>query len=81
MMNMIGFTSRVLSSNMKCLTFSPGFVNNPLIVYITWAIGHFFDKKKAINYVKSFASYILGMISFMLSALLLGTIIDLIIKH
>lgn len=51
------------------------------IVYITWAIGHFFDKKKAINYVKSFASYILGMISFMLSALLLGTIIDLIIKH
>lgn len=51
------------------------------IAYCTWAIGQFFDKKKALNYVKAFASYILGMISFSLSALLMGTIIDLIIKH
>ena len=55
-----------------------GFVG---ITYCTWAIGQFFDKEKLLNYLKSFASYMLGMISFTLSALLLGTIIDLIIKH
>ncbi|HTN45959.1 MAG TPA: DUF3667 domain-containing protein [Flavipsychrobacter sp.] len=51
------------------------------IAYCTWAIGQFFDKKKPVNYVKAFASYMLGMISFGLSAFLLGTFIDLIIKH
>jgi predicted tellurium resistance membrane protein TerC len=50
------------------------------IAYLTWAIGQFFDKKKATSYVKAFASYILGMISFMVIAMLLGTSIDLIIK-
>ena len=50
------------------------------IAYCTWAIGQFFDKKKWINYVKSFASYVFGMISFMIVALLLGTIMDLVIK-
>ena len=50
------------------------------IAYCSWAIGHFFDKKKPINYLKAFASYILGMITSMLFALLLGTIIDFIIK-
>jgi hypothetical protein len=55
-----------------------GFVT---IIYLTWAIGQFFDKKKAVNYAKAFTSYMLGIISFSLSGLLLGTIIDLIIKH
>lgn len=50
-------------------------------IYIVWAIGQFFDKKKPINYVKSFASYILGFISFILSAILLGILIDVITKH
>jgi hypothetical protein len=49
--------------------------------YCTWAIGQFFDKKKPISYVKAFASYILGMTTFWLSAFLLGTLIDLITKH
>lgn len=49
--------------------------------YCTWAIGEFFDKRKVISYVKSFASYLLGMLTFWLSVFLLGTLIDLIIKH
>jgi hypothetical protein len=51
------------------------------IAYLTWAIGQFFDKKKAISYVKGFASYILGMISFMLIVILLGTSIDLLVNQ
>lgn len=51
------------------------------IVYCTWAIGQFFDKNKKINYFKAFVSYMLGMITFNLLALLTGTIIDLVLKH
>jgi hypothetical protein len=50
------------------------------VVYASWAIGQFFDKTKAVNYFKAFASYLLGMITFMLSAVLLGTVIDMVVK-
>ena len=50
-------------------------------IYSAWAIGQFFDKHKMINYVKSFFAYLLGFISFGIAALLLGTGLDLIIKH
>jgi energy-converting hydrogenase Eha subunit C len=50
------------------------------IVYCTWAIGQFFDRKKPLNYFKAFASYTVGMITFMIAAILLGVSIDLIIK-
>jgi hypothetical protein len=48
--------------------------------YCAWAIAQFYDKKRPVNYVKSFASYMLGMVSFMLLAIVLGTFIDFI-KH
>ena len=51
------------------------------LTYCTWAIGQFFDKKRSVNFAKAFASYMLGMITFMLTAVLLGAFIDLIIKH
>lgn len=51
------------------------------LVYTTWAIGHFFGKNKISNYVKAFFAYILGMLTFTLTALLLGRLIDFIIKH
>ena len=50
-------------------------------VYTTWAVGHFFGKDKISNYVKAFFAYILGMLTFTAAAILLGTLIDLIIKH
>lgn len=46
------------------------------IAYLTWAIGQFFDKKKASGYIKALIAYLLGMITFSASALLLGFLID-----
>jgi hypothetical protein len=46
------------------------------ITYITWAIGQFFERKKISSYLKALAAYILGMITFSASALLLGFLID-----
>jgi len=49
-------------------------------VYAAWAIGQFFDKSKFSNYVKAFSAYFLGFLSFSIIAVLIGTIIDWIIK-
>lgn len=49
-------------------------------IYSTWAIAQFFNKKKFLNYLKAFGAYVLGFISFAVVALILGTLIDLIIK-
>lgn len=50
-------------------------------IYTTWAIGHFFGKKKFINYIKALTSYILGMILFSFSAIFLAILISLITKQ
>jgi len=50
-------------------------------VYTTWAIGEFYEKGKVINYVKAFFAYILGMLTFSLTAIIIGIVTDLIIKH
>lgn len=49
-------------------------------IYSAWAMGQFFDKSKFSNYVKAFLSYFLGFLTFSIAAVLLGTVIDLIIK-
>ncbi len=51
------------------------------LVYSIWAIGQFFDKKKAVNYFKAFGAYMLGFLTFALTAVLVGTLIDVVIKH
>jgi len=50
-------------------------------IYTTWAIGQFYDKRKTSSYIKAFFAYILGMITFSLTIILIGAIIDLVIKH
>lgn len=50
-------------------------------VYTTWAIGQFYGKRKIINYLKAFFAYLLGMITFMLAAILIGMLTDLIFKN
>lgn len=50
-------------------------------VYISWAIGQFFDGRKIISYIKALAAYALEMGTFLLLAGLLGYLIDLIITH
>ena len=49
-------------------------------LYSAWAIGQFFDKSKFSNYVKAFFSYFLGFATFSVTAVLIGALIDLIIK-
>ena len=49
-------------------------------IYTIYAIGQFFDKRKTINYVKAFISYLLGMITFTFVLVCIGIIIDLIKK-
>lgn len=49
--------------------------------YITWAIGQFFDRKKISSYVKALSAYLLGMLTSMITALLIGYLIDTIFKH
>lgn len=51
------------------------------IAYCLWAIGQFYEKKKKINYLKALFAYILGMITFWIFPVLIGTIIDLLNKH
>jgi hypothetical protein len=41
----------------------------------------FCDKKKAASYFEALASYFLGIISSILLAIAIGTVIDLLIKH
>lgn len=50
------------------------------LVYTSWAIGSFFDKNKKANYFKGVLSYLLGMITFFLAAIILGMGIDFISK-
>ncbi len=50
------------------------------IVYNTWAIGQFFDKKKVGSYIKALASYLLGMITFMLTGVFLGIAIETLMR-
>jgi hypothetical protein len=50
-------------------------------IYATWAIGQFFDKSKFLNYAKAFISYFLGFLTFSLTVILIGTLIDIMIKH
>jgi hypothetical protein len=49
-------------------------------IYSSWAIGHFFDKRKVLSYFKGFIAYILGMISFSFTLVLVGYLIDLMMK-
>lgn len=50
------------------------------IIYTSWAIGQFFEKKKKVNYLKGLVSYFLGMITFYALAVILGIGIDMISK-
>ena len=50
------------------------------ILYSSWGIGQFFGKKRKMNYLKGFISYMLGMVTFIITVALIGIILDWIIK-
>ena len=45
------------------------------IAYSTWAIGQFFDRKKKLNYLKGFLSYILGIMSSFAIFIVIGIVL------
>lgn len=47
-------------------------------LYLIWAIGQFFGKKKLINYIKSFAVIILGYTSYLFVFILIGYFLNLL---
>ena len=48
--------------------------------YCSWAIGHFYGNDKILNFAKAFFAYMLGLITFTASAILIRFLIDFIIK-
>jgi hypothetical protein len=51
------------------------------IIYGSWAIGQFFDKRKPMSYVKSLIAYLLGMFTFSMLILIIGVSIDYFFRH
>jgi len=50
-------------------------------LYAVWAVGQFFDRVKVSSYFKALAGYVLGMISFWVVPILIGTLIDVLSRH
>ncbi len=50
---------------------------NIVLIYAFWATGQFFNKRKVLNYLKAPISFILGLITFIIVALGIGLLIDL----
>ena len=46
------------------------------VLYISWSIGQFFTGNKLLNSLKGIMSYMLGLFTFALALLLLGSLID-----
>ncbi|AWG21512.1 hypothetical protein FFWV33_08205 [Flavobacterium faecale] len=52
-----------------------------IYIYMTWAIGQFFDKTKKVSYLKAFGATILGSITFVLAVVILSLLIYSVTKH
>ena len=50
------------------------------LIYCSWAIGQFFSSGKIASYLFAAIAYLLGMISFFMTAFLLGFLIDSLTK-
>lgn len=50
------------------------------VLYISWGIGQFFEGHKLLNSLKGFLSYMLGLISFTIIILVLGSAIEWILN-
>lgn len=50
-------------------------------IYSSWAVGQFYNKRKAINYFKGATANLLGMTTFYFIVIILGTTIDMLILN
>ncbi|MBP8033046.1 MAG: DUF3667 domain-containing protein [Bacteroidia bacterium] len=51
------------------------------VIYLSWAMGNFFEKKKFSNYLKALLSIILGTITLYIVVVSIGLTIDTLTKH
>ena len=51
------------------------------VIYLTWAIGQFYNGKKIASYAKVLIAYILGTLVVSLLILIIGGIVDGLLKH
>jgi len=51
-----------------------------VMVYQIWGIGQFFDKKKAISYIKALLSYAFGILTFTFLMTFIVLLVDIILK-
>jgi hypothetical protein len=51
------------------------------MIYYAWAIGQFFDKKKAASYIKALLSCVLGYFIFGILVSMIAMFIDIAIKN
>ena len=51
------------------------------VIYTAWAVVQFFGANKIVNYMKVILAYFLGILSFSISIVVLGTIIEIIMKQ
>ena len=73
-MSVVIFIQRLLQMDLFIVFFSVH------LIYYFWAIGQFFDKKKARSYIKAILSYFVGAIVLgFISAI--GTVIELIVRN
>lgn len=49
------------------------------VLYVSWAMGRFFDHKKRWYFLKGFFSYMLGIMTFLVVVMVFGGLIDMII--
>ncbi len=83
------FISGISSLFFTVVTILPGLTQLHLMnisalivtIYYAWAIGQFFDEKKAASYIKAFLSCILGILIVAFLITFVGTLIDIIIKQ
>ena len=50
------------------------------VIYLTWATGQFFNRRKASSYLKAFISYILGFYMVGFLVVLIAIFVDIILK-
>ena len=51
-----------------------------VLIYYTWAIGQFFDKRKTVSYIKAFLSYLLGLAVFSFLITFIAIFVDIIMQ-
>ncbi len=64
-------------SNFKLLSFAGIFG----IIYMTWAIGNFFEERKFGNYAKALIAFFFGTMTFYIIIFIIGISIDILTKH